>query len=97
MIKRCFTMTVALLGVTVSPGALALETGYVETAPGISIYYETRGQVARASGNNFEAAHRLAAAIPGAELAIVEGGRHLFLWEVPEQVTPVVADFFARH
>lgn len=54
-------------------------------------------QVARASGNNFEAAHRLAAAIPGAELAIVEGGRHLFLWEVPEQVTPVVTNFFARH
>ncbi|HZS01565.1 MAG TPA: alpha/beta hydrolase [Chloroflexota bacterium] len=54
-------------------------------------------RVSRASGNNFDAAHRLAAAIPGAELAIVEGGRHLFLWEVPEQVTPVVALFFARH
>ena len=40
---------------------------------------------------------QLAAQIPGAELAVVEGGRHLFLWEVPEQVTPVVVEFLARH
>jgi 3-oxoadipate enol-lactonase len=66
------------------------------TAP--TLVLVSRGdQVARARGNNLDAAHHLAAAIPGAELAIVEGGRHLFLWEVPEQVTPIVAAFYARH
>jgi pimeloyl-ACP methyl ester carboxylesterase len=54
-------------------------------------------QVSRASGNNLDAAKRLAATIPGAELAVVPGGRHLFLWEVPEQVTPVVTAFLAKH
>ena len=54
-------------------------------------------QIERSTGNHVEAARRLAAAIPGAELALVEGGRHLFLWEVPDQVTPVVAEFLARH
>lgn len=43
MIKRCLNIAVALLGVTVAPGALALETGHVETAPGVSIYYEKHG------------------------------------------------------
>ena len=43
------------------------------------------------------ASEALVAAIPGAELALIDGGRHLFLWEVPEQVTPVVDAFLARH
>ena len=51
----------------------------------------------RTTRNHVEEAEQLAAAIPGAELSLIDGGRHLFLWEVPEQVTPVVEAFLARH
>jgi 3-oxoadipate enol-lactonase len=53
--------------------------------------------IERSTGNHVIAARRLAAMIPGAELALVDGGRHLFLWEVPGEVTPVVAEFLARN
>jgi 3-oxoadipate enol-lactonase len=57
----------------------------------------SRGDVVqRSTGNHVLAAQRLAEAIPGAELAWIEGGRHLFLWEVPEQVVPPVSAFLAR-
>jgi 3-oxoadipate enol-lactonase len=54
-------------------------------------------RIERNSGNNFAEAQQMAAAIPGAQLAVIEGGRHLFLWEVPEQVASFVARFLAQH
>jgi non-heme chloroperoxidase len=39
---------------------------------------------------------RLAAAIPGAELAVYEGTGHLVHWEEPERVASEVADFVRR-
>jgi 3-oxoadipate enol-lactonase len=57
----------------------------------------TGDQAVRPARADADAARRLAAAIPGAELTLLDGGRHLFLWEIPEQVTPVVCDFLERH
>jgi aminoacrylate hydrolase len=44
-----------------------------------------------------ENAHRLAARIPGAELAVVEGGGHVFYVEQPEATNRALLDFFAKH
>ncbi len=39
----------------------------------------------------------LAGRIPGAELRIIEGGRHGYFVEFADEATPVVLDFLARH
>ncbi|WP_425545826.1 alpha/beta fold hydrolase [Aeromicrobium alkaliterrae] len=39
----------------------------------------------------------MADAIPGAEMWVVEDGAHLVALELPEVVTPRIADFLARH
>jgi pimeloyl-ACP methyl ester carboxylesterase len=44
-----------------------------------------------------ENAHRLAARIPGAELALVEPGGHVFFVEQPAAVNRALLDFFAKH
>jgi 3-oxoadipate enol-lactonase len=75
----------------------AVGDGVREIAAPTLVLVSAGDRIERNSGNNFKEAEGLAAQIPGAELAVVEGGRHLFLWEVPEQVTPVVVEFLARH
>jgi pimeloyl-ACP methyl ester carboxylesterase len=44
-----------------------------------------------------ENAQRLAARIPGAELAVIEGAGHVFFVEQPEATNRVLLDFFAKH
>lgn len=39
----------------------------------------------------------LASLIPGAELSIIEGGRHAYLVEFREEASRVVNEFLARH
>lgn len=39
------------------------------------------------------AAREIAAAIPGAQLQILEGGGHAFLWEIPEKAHQAVIEF----
>jgi hypothetical protein len=39
----------------------------------------------------------LAERIPGAELFLVEGGRHGYLREMPEKGHPPIVDFLRRH
>jgi len=39
------------------------------------------------------AAHEIAAAIPGAQLQILEGGGHAFIWEIPEKAHQAVIEF----
>ena len=44
-----------------------------------------------------ENAQRLAARIPGAELAVIEGGGHVFFVEQPEATNRALLGFFAKH
>lgn len=39
----------------------------------------------------------LAARIPGAQVQLIEGARHLYLWEFREQASRAVLDFLAAH
>jgi pimeloyl-ACP methyl ester carboxylesterase len=49
------------------------------------------------TGNHVESARVLAAKIPGAELHLVEGGRHGYLREMPEKGHPPILDFLRRN
>lgn len=49
------------------------------------------------TGNHLESSKALAAKIPNAELAIVEGGKHGYLREMPEKGHPPILDFLRRH
>jgi pimeloyl-ACP methyl ester carboxylesterase len=42
-------------------------------------------------------AERLAASIPGAELAVIKGAAHLPNIEQPEAFNATIGDFFRRH
>lgn len=48
------------------------------------------------SGNTPEMARRMAASIPGSEVDIVPGMRHMGLWEAPDRFAGVILDFLAR-
>jgi pimeloyl-ACP methyl ester carboxylesterase len=47
-------------------------------------------------GNTPEMSRRMAALVPGAEVRIVPGLRHMGLWERPEIFTDAILDFLAR-
>ena len=49
------------------------------------------------TGSHVESAKVLAQKIPGAELVLVEGGRHGYLREMPEKGHPPILDFLRRH
>jgi pimeloyl-ACP methyl ester carboxylesterase len=56
---------------------------------------ENRGHTAGA--DHLGESRLLAERIPGAELQVIEGVRHLFAWEKPEQTNRLVLDFLQRH
>lgn len=47
-------------------------------------------------GNSADMARRMAALVPGAEVKIVPGLRHMGLWEQPDDFTGAMLDFLAR-
>jgi pimeloyl-ACP methyl ester carboxylesterase len=49
------------------------------------------------TGSHVDSAKVLAEKIPNAELVLIEGGRHGFLREMPEQGHPPILDFLRRH
>ncbi|MGZ8433770.1 MAG: alpha/beta fold hydrolase, partial [Candidatus Binatia bacterium] len=49
------------------------------------------------TGDHVASARVLAAKIPGAELHLVEGGRHGYLREMPEKGHPPILEFLKRH
>jgi len=49
------------------------------------------------TGNHVASSKALAERIPGAELVIVEGGKHGYLREMPEKGHPPIVDFLRRH
>ena len=49
------------------------------------------------TGDHVASARVLAAKIPGAELHLVDGGRHGYLREMPEKGHPPILDFLKRH
>ena len=49
------------------------------------------------TGSHVESAKVLAERIPNAELVLIEGGRHGYLREMPEQGHPPILDFLRRH
>ncbi len=49
------------------------------------------------TGSHVESARVLAEKIPGAELFLVEGGRHGYLREMPEKGHPPILEFLRRH
>jgi pimeloyl-ACP methyl ester carboxylesterase len=49
------------------------------------------------TGNHVESSRALARQISGAELVLVEGGRHGYLREMPEKGHPPILDFLRRH
>ena len=49
------------------------------------------------TGNHVESSRALAKKIAGAELVLVEGGRHGYLREMPEKGHPPILDFLRRH
>jgi pimeloyl-ACP methyl ester carboxylesterase len=49
------------------------------------------------TGNHVESAKVLAEKIPNAEFALVQGGRHGYLREMPERGHPPILDFLRRH
>jgi pimeloyl-ACP methyl ester carboxylesterase len=49
------------------------------------------------TGSHVESSRALAKKIPGAELVVIEGGRHGYLREMPEQGHPPILDFLSRH
>lgn len=49
------------------------------------------------TGSHVESSRALAKKIAGAELALVEGGKHGYLREMPEKAHPPILDFLRRH
>jgi pimeloyl-ACP methyl ester carboxylesterase len=49
------------------------------------------------TGSHVESSRALAKKIAGAELALVEGGKHGYLREMPEKGHPPILDFLRRH
>ncbi|MFQ5855423.1 MAG: alpha/beta hydrolase [Anaerolineae bacterium] len=48
------------------------------------------------TGNHFEAARVLAERIPHAELVVMEGAAHGYLWQMPDEANRIVLDFLRR-
>ncbi|MFN8458413.1 MAG: alpha/beta hydrolase [Anaerolineae bacterium] len=66
------------------------------TAPTLVIVGEQDTTIG-GTGNHFAAARALAQRIPGAELVVMKGAAHGYLWQMPGEANSVILDFLSRH